>query len=200
MWTTQSAETAMQPHQRNGSAHVPAGTLQALSFEPYLVLCCHGHSGGWIEELSGLEHGVHDDSKLSCNSHSRSFEADPLPELKAPSSQGTLFGTARENDRRCFVEKSTQMAIAASGYMAVVIDFAGLVAACGKADPGAHGSRLLKVSRLFNGGSERGCSNCSHARDGHEDAAGLALSGIRDQLAPEVRGASAQTFPSIEKR
>lgn len=190
----------MQPHQRNGSAHVPAGTLQALSFEPYLVLCCHGHSGGWIEQLSGLEGSVHDDSKLSCNSHSRSFEADPLPELKAPSSQGTLFGTARENDRRCFVEKSTQMAIAASGYMAVVVDFAGLVAACGKADPGAHGSRLLIISRLFNGGSEGGCSNCSHAQDGHEDAAGLALSGIRDQLAPEVRGASAQTFPSIEKR
>ncbi len=26
MWLTHSAETAMQPHQRNGSAHVPAGT------------------------------------------------------------------------------------------------------------------------------------------------------------------------------
>jgi hypothetical protein len=96
MWMTHSAATAMQPHQRNGSTHIPAGTLQALSLEPYLVLCYHCHSGGWIEELSGLEHGVHNDSKLSCNSHSRSFESDPLPELKAPSSQGTLFGTARE--------------------------------------------------------------------------------------------------------
>ena len=92
------------------------------------------------------------------------------------------------------------MAIAASGYMAVVIDFAGLVVACGKADPRAHGPRLSEVSRLFNGSSERCRSDCSHARDGHEDAAGLALSGIRDQLAPEVRGVSAQTFPGIEKR
>ena len=78
MWTTHFAETAVQPHQRNGSAHVPAGTLQALSFEPYLVLCCHGHSGGWIEELSGLEHGVHDDSQLSRDGYGSSFEADPL--------------------------------------------------------------------------------------------------------------------------
>ena len=88
MWMTHSAATAMQPHQRNGSAHVPAETLQALSLEPYLVLWCHCHSGGWIEELSGLEHGVHNDSKLSCNSHSRSFKYDPLPELKATSLQG----------------------------------------------------------------------------------------------------------------
>lgn len=64
MWTTHSAEPAMQLHQRNGSAHVPAGTLQALSFELYLVVCCHGHSGGWIEELSGPEHGVHDDASF----------------------------------------------------------------------------------------------------------------------------------------
>src|SRR5690554_1429184 len=32
MWMTHFAETAVQPHQRNGSAHVPAGTPQALRF------------------------------------------------------------------------------------------------------------------------------------------------------------------------
>jgi len=156
MWTTHSAETAMQPHKRDGSAHVPAGTLQV--FEPYLMLCCYCHSCGWVEELSGLEHGVHDDRKLSCDSYSCSFEADPVPELKAPCSQGTLHGTARENDRRCFIEKPTQMAIAAaiaaSGYLAVVIDFAGLVASRGKADPRTYGPRFPDVSRLFNGSSE----------------------------------------------
>lgn len=81
IWTTHSAETATQPHQRNGSAHVPAGTLHALSFERYSMLCGCCHSCGEIEGLSGLEHGVHDDRKLSCDSHRSSFETDPLPEL-----------------------------------------------------------------------------------------------------------------------
>lgn len=76
MWTTHSAETAMQPHQRNGSAHVPAGTLQALSYERYQILCRHARSR--IEELSGFQHGVHDDSQLSRDGHGSSFEADPL--------------------------------------------------------------------------------------------------------------------------
>ena len=76
-----SAETAMQPHQRNGSAQVLVETLHALSFKRYSMLCGHCHSCGGIEGLSGLEHGVHDDRKLSCDSHSSSFETDPLPEL-----------------------------------------------------------------------------------------------------------------------
>jgi len=46
MWTTHSAETAMQPHQRNGSAHVPAGTLQAPVIERYQVLCGHAPAVG----------------------------------------------------------------------------------------------------------------------------------------------------------
>lgn len=39
------------------------------------------------------------------------------------------------------------------------------------------------AARLFNGSSERCRSDCSHAGDGHQDAAGLALTGISDQLA-----------------
>jgi hypothetical protein len=76
-----SAETAMQPHQRNGSAQVLVETLHALSFKRCSMLCGHCHSCGGIEGLSGLEHGVHDDRKLSCDSHSSSFETDPLPKL-----------------------------------------------------------------------------------------------------------------------
>lgn len=92
------------------------------------------------------------------------------------------------------------MAVSASGYMPVIIDFAGLVAARGKTDPRPDRSRLPEVFRRFNGRCERCRSDCSHAGDRHQDATSLALSGIRDQLAPEVRGASAETFPSIEKR
>lgn len=92
------------------------------------------------------------------------------------------------------------MAVSASGYMSVIIDFAGLVAARGEADPRAHGPRLSEVSRLFNGSSERCRSDCSYAGDGHQDAASLALTGISDQLAPEVRSTGAETFPGVEKR
>ena len=47
------------------------------------------------------------------------------------------------------------MAVSASGYMSVIIDFTGLVAARGKADPRTHGPRLPEVgsSRVFR----RGC-------------------------------------------
>lgn len=91
----------MQPHQRNGSAHVPAGTLKRSVIERYKILFRHARSR--IEELSGFQHGVHDDSQFSRDSHGSSFEADPLSQLKPPCSQRTLFGTARENDRGRFV-------------------------------------------------------------------------------------------------
>jgi hypothetical protein len=63
---------------------------------------------------------VHDESQLSRDSHSSSFEADPLSQLKPPCSQQALFGTACENDRGRFVEKPAQMAVSASGYMSII--------------------------------------------------------------------------------
>ena len=46
---------------------------------------------------------------------------------------------------------SLQCVVATSGYMAVMIDFFGLVAARRQADPGANRSRFLKVVRPLNG-------------------------------------------------
>src|ERR1700689_1532804 len=42
MWTTHFAESAVQQHQRNGSAHVPAGTPWAFRFGTYAVAPAFG--------------------------------------------------------------------------------------------------------------------------------------------------------------
>ena len=63
IWTTHSAEIAIQLHQRNGAAHLPAGTLQALSCRtlsdsvlPY---------SQQMEQLAGFQDGV----QMTANSH-----------------------------------------------------------------------------------------------------------------------------------
>ncbi|TDQ14561.1 hypothetical protein DEV91_1383 [Phyllobacterium brassicacearum] len=89
MWTTHSAETAMQPHQRNGSAHVPAGTFRRSDVERYADLGCGSRIR--IKELTSLQHCVHDHRKFTRHSHGGSFEAYPFPELKPPCPQVTLL-------------------------------------------------------------------------------------------------------------
>ena len=87
----------------NGMARLTSrqGHFKRSVIERYQILCRHARSR--IEELSGFQHGVHDDSQLSRDSHGSSFEADPLSQLKPPCPQRTLFGTARENNRGRFV-------------------------------------------------------------------------------------------------
>ncbi len=137
MWTTHSTETVMQPHQRNGSAHVPAGTLFALSCERYLILCRHSRS--WIEELSGFQRRVHDDRKLSCDRHSSSFEADPFSQLK-PHVRNELC-----TERRVRITAAASYRSPRKWRLLFEIcvhhnRFTGLIAARGEADPCTHGS------------------------------------------------------------
>jgi hypothetical protein len=83
------------------------------------------------------------------------------------------------------------MAVATSGYMAVIIDFSGLVAARRQADPGANRSGFLEVVRPLNGCAEGGCGDRTDAGNGHKDAASLTLARVPDQLASEFGGADA---------
>lgn len=88
MWTTHFAGSAVQPHQRNGSAHVPAGTPQCSGCERYRDLC--GGSGLRIEELAGLKHRMHYNRHFARHSHGSSFEAESLPELQTPRAQSAV--------------------------------------------------------------------------------------------------------------
>lgn len=92
------------------------------------------------------------------------------------------------------------MAVAASGYMAIVIDFAGLVTARREAYPRTYSSGFPEVVGIFDGSSEGGCSDRAHAGDGHEYTAGLALTGVREQLATELCGTDAKAQPGIQHR
>jgi hypothetical protein len=91
--------------QRNGSAHVLAGTLQALSLEPYLELCCHCHSGGWIEVLSGLERGVRTAASRSPEQVAHRlvggvrFEKASIPRRKVTSPDRLRHGGQSQSDR-----------------------------------------------------------------------------------------------------
>lgn len=134
------------------------------------------------------------------HSHGSSFEANPLPELEAPRAQAAVDRTACQDDRRSFTEKSPQMSIAASGYMAVIIDFSRLVAASCQADASGNRTGLLEVARIFNGSGERGCGDGADAGDRHEYAACLALTCICDKLAPKLGGTDANAAPGFQHR
>ena len=63
----------------NGMARLTPrqGRFKRSVIERYHIILCR-HARSRIEELSGFQHGVHDDSQLSRDSHGSSFEADPL--------------------------------------------------------------------------------------------------------------------------
>lgn len=62
--------------------------------------------------------------------HGRSFEANSLPEVKAPYALAAVARVAGQDDRPSLVESPSQMAVAAPGHMAIIVNFSGLVAAC----------------------------------------------------------------------
>ena len=81
-------ESAVQQHQRNGSAHVPAGTPGRSGSERYRDLC--DGSGVRIEEFASLKHRMHNNRQLARHGYGGSFEADPLPELQTPRAQSAV--------------------------------------------------------------------------------------------------------------
>ena len=81
-------ESAVQQHQRNGSAHVPAGTPWRSGSERYRELC--GGSGIRVEEFAALKHRMHYNRQFACHGHGSCLEADPLSELPSPRAQSAV--------------------------------------------------------------------------------------------------------------
>lgn len=52
----------------------------------------------WIEELTCLEHRMHDHRQFARHSHGGPFEANPLPEHETPCAQVAAGRAARQND------------------------------------------------------------------------------------------------------
>src|SRR4051812_39792626 len=75
MWTTHSAEPAVHPIKRNGSAHVPAGTSRRAQ----RLNAMRNRSGrcaeGPVEERAGLEHCMHRDRQFACNRNGGALKA-----------------------------------------------------------------------------------------------------------------------------
>jgi hypothetical protein len=90
MGTPHSAEPAVHPNKRNGSAHVPAGTSQRAQSLNAILNPSSDCANSPVEEGAGLEQRVHDDRQLSGDRNGGSLKADPLPEFEAPSPQATL--------------------------------------------------------------------------------------------------------------
>lgn len=65
----------------NGMARLTSrqGHFKRSVIERYQIL--YRHARRQIEELSSFQHGMHDDSQLSRDSHGSSLEADPLSQL-----------------------------------------------------------------------------------------------------------------------
>jgi hypothetical protein len=91
-----------------------------------------------------------------------------------------------------------QMSVAASGDVAVIIDFARFVATSGQSQPRADRTRLLEVRRVLDGGRERGCGDRANPWDRHQQLTGLALSCAGDKLPSKLGGAGAHAAPSLK--
>lgn len=102
---------------------------------------------------------MHYHRQLAGHGYGSPFEADPRPEFETPRAQAAVDRAACQDDHRGLIEKSTQMPIAAPGYMAVIVDFSRLIAASCQADPGGYRAGSLEVVWIFNGSAERGCSD-----------------------------------------
>ena len=103
MWTTHSAEPAVHPIKRNGSAHVPAGTsqrAQRLNATRKRSSCC---AEGPVEERAGFQHRMHRDRQFACNRNCGALKADPLPEFEAPGPQAAVGRAAGQDDRCRFI-------------------------------------------------------------------------------------------------
>src|SRR4030095_12396941 len=82
-----------------------------------------------------------------------------------------------------------QMRVAGPGDVAVIINFAGLIAAGRQSQPRADRPRLFEVRRVLDGGRERGCGDRTNPGDRHQQLTGLALPCAGDELSPKLSGA-----------
>jgi hypothetical protein len=132
----------VHPIKRNGSAHVPAGTGSLFGCSPTKLL--RGSDDLPVEQLSGFQHGMHDDGKFSRHCNGSMLEADPLSELQAPFSQGAFSSASGQDHAGRFEEKASDLVVAASGDMAVVVDLTGLVSSSGSS--AAAAAPLLPIT------------------------------------------------------
>ena len=95
------------------------------------------------------------DRQVACNRNGGALKADALPEFEAPAPQAAVGRAAGQDDRRRFVEKPSQMAIAPAGNVAIIVDLSRLVAPGRQPQPGADRAGLLEVVRILNGGRRR---------------------------------------------
>src|SRR5918994_720089 len=199
-WTTHSAEPAVHPIKRNGSAHVPAGTSRRAQ----RLNAMRNRSGpcaeGPVEERAGFEHCMHRDRQFACNRNGGALKADALPEFEAPAPQAVVGRAAGQDDRRRFVEKPSQMAIAPAGNVAIIVDLSRLVAPGRQPQPGADRAGLLEVVRILNGGREGRRGDRADPGDRHKDATGLVLARTGNKLTPEFSGTEAQAAPRFQHR
>ena len=136
MWTTHSAETAVHPIKRNGSAHVPAGTSQCArranairnSIKPLLR-----RSGRRVRRIFSIACMV--TASLRATATAARLKPILLPEFEPPGPQTAVGRAAGQDDRRRFVEEPAQMAIAPPRDMAVIVDLlpTGIAGSSGRA-------------------------------------------------------------------
>jgi hypothetical protein len=124
----------VHPIKRNGSAQVPAGTGSLADCVPTKFLRGSAHLS--VEQLSGFQHGMHDDGKFSRHGDGSALEADALSKFETPVSQGAFSRAPGQDYASRFVKKISDLMIATPGDVAIVVDLTGLVSTCGQAEPG----------------------------------------------------------------
>lgn len=188
----------VHPIKRNGSAHVPAGTGTLVGCSPTKLL--RGSDDLPVEQLSGFQHGMHDNGKLPRHRDGSALEADALSELQAPLSQGAFSSASGQDHAGGLEKKASDLVVTSSGDMAVVVDLTGLISSCGQAKPSADRTRRPEVGRIFNCGGEGRGSDDADAGDRHEQLAGLASARIFDQPSGQLGSTQTDAAPRLQQR
>jgi hypothetical protein len=100
MWAMQSAEPAVHPTTRNGSAHVTAGTsqrVQRLNASRLSRRCADRP----VEQRAGLEHRMYRDRQFAGQGHTRFVEPTPLrqPHCSGPERRSALHTGEQDTGR-----------------------------------------------------------------------------------------------------
>lgn len=125
---------------------------------------------------------MHYNCEFSGHRDGSALEADALLEFQPPCPQVAVGTAAGQNDHCRLIEKASHMAVAAPGYVTIIVDFPGLVSPGSQAQPGPNRSGPAEVVGVFDGRHECGCRDHSDARDRHKKLACLDLARLRDEL------------------
>ena len=139
-----------------------------------------------IEQLTCPEHGMHDHRQLACNRHGRSLRAEPFLQFQTPGSQCACLRRSGKDDGRSLVKQPPQLIVTAARDMAIVVDFARLVASGGQANPCTDRARVPEVGRIFHRRGEGGGRNSTDAWLRGEQAAAMILARRCDQLLAQL--------------